>query len=145
MQLDGNVVGQIDRGLLALVGIGHTDTAVVAERMAIKAMELRIFEDADRKMNRSLRDLVTERDGAAGMLVVSQFTLYADVRKGRRPGFTDAAPPEVASALVDHFAEILRSHGITVASGAFGEHMVVALENDGPVTIWIDSQDLVRD
>ena len=141
--VDGEVVGEIGRGLVALVGIGHSDSPNVVERMASKCVKLRIFEDAAGKMNRSLRDLTAEPDGA-GMLVVSQFTLYADVRKGRRPSFIDAAPPNLGQELVDAFSAAMQSHGIAVATGQFGAHMVVSLENDGPVTIWLDSAELAR-
>ena len=113
VRVDDEVVGEIRRGLVALVGIGPADTPAIVERMARKCVELRIFEDAAGKMNRSLRDLGNEPEGA-GMLVVSQFTLYADVRKGRRPSFTDAAPPNLGQELVDHFADgraITRSGG----------------------------------
>jgi len=144
VRVDGEVVGEIGRGLVALVGIGHSDTPTVAERMASKCVDLRIFEDDAGKMNRSLRELSSEPDGA-GMLVVSQFTLYADVRKGRRPSFTDAAPPVHGQELVDAFAAAVLSQGVTVATGKFGAHMVVSLDNDGPVTIWLDSAQLSSD
>jgi D-aminoacyl-tRNA deacylase len=143
VRVDGEIVGEIGRGLVALVGVGHSDTRAIVERLAGKSVDLRIFEDPAGKMNRSLRDLSTEPEGA-GMLVVSQFTLYADVRKGRRPSFTDAAPPNLGQDLVAAFAETVRSQGVTVATGLFGAHMVVGLNNDGPVTIWIDSADLSR-
>jgi D-tyrosyl-tRNA(Tyr) deacylase len=138
-------VGEIGHGLVALVGIGPVDTPAIVERMAAKVIDLRIFEDDAGKMNRSLRDLCAEPDSRAGMLVVSQFTLYADVRKGRRPSFTHAAPPDLAERLVDHFAEHVCALGIPVATGQFGAHMTVRLANDGPVTIWIDSADLTRE
>ena len=144
VRVDGEVVGEIRRGLVALVGIGQADTPPVVERVARKCVELRIFEDDAGKMNRSLLDLGNEPDGA-GMLVVSQFTLYADVRKGRRPSFTDAAPPNLGQELVDHFATAVQSHGVAVATGQFGAHMLVSLDNDGPVTVWIDSAELGRD
>ena len=140
--VDGIVIGKIDHGLLALVGIGHDDDVARAERMAAKVVELRIFEDDAGKMNRSLRDLCELPDANAGMLVVSQFTLYADLRKGRRPSFTDAAPPDLARRLVDHFVATARALEVPVATGQFGAHMKVTLDNDGPVTIWIDSADL---
>jgi D-tyrosyl-tRNA(Tyr) deacylase len=111
--------------------------------MAEKMLDLRIFEDAEGRMNRSIRDLVSE-GSAHGVLVVSQFTLYADARKGRRPSFTDAARPEVAEPLVDCFAGQIRKAGIPVQHGRFGAEMLVRLENDGPVTIWLDSRDLSR-
>jgi D-aminoacyl-tRNA deacylase len=140
----GEVIAEIDHGLVALVGIGPADTPAIVERMANKAIDLRIFEDDARKMNRSLRDLCAAPGSGAGMLVVSQFTLYADVRKGRRPSFTDAASPDLAQRLVDHFAETVRAQGVRVAMGQFGAHMIVRLANDGPVTIWLDSADLAR-
>jgi D-tyrosyl-tRNA(Tyr) deacylase len=145
VSVDDEIVGEIDHGLVALVGIGPADTPAIVERMASKAIDLRIFEDDAGKMNRSLRDLAVAPGSRAGMLVISQFTLYADVRKGRRPSFTDAAPPELAERLVDHFATNVRSQGIAVATGTFGAHMVVRLANDGPVTVWIDSAELTRE
>jgi D-tyrosyl-tRNA(Tyr) deacylase len=145
VSVEGDVVGEIGHGLVALVGIGPADTPAIVERMAAKAIDMRIFEDDAGKMNRSLRDLCAAPDSPAGMLVVSQFTLYADVRKGRRPSFTDAAPPDLAERLVDHFATCVTAHGIPVATGRFGAHMVVRLANDGPVTIWIESADLTRE
>lgn len=130
-------VGQIDNGLVLLVGAGHDDTPTVAERMADKAANLRIFSDDSGKFNHSLLDV----DG--GALVVSQFTLYADARKGRRPSFTDAARPETASPLCDVFAQRLRDIGVShVATGQFGASMHVKIHNDGPVTIWLDSAEL---
>jgi D-tyrosyl-tRNA(Tyr) deacylase len=143
VSIDGHVEGSIDRGLVALVGVGSGDNPRIAERLANKAVALRIFEDDAGKMNLSLRDLVAS-DPAAGVLVVSQFTLYADVRKGRRPSFTDAASPDLGRDLVNHFAETIGRSGIQTATGEFGAHMVVSLENDGPVTIWIDSAELER-
>ncbi len=134
--VDGRVVGKIGPGLLVLVGVRHGDDAETAASLARKVAHLRIFEDEAGKMNCSAVEL-----GLAA-LVVSQFTLYADVRKGRRPSFIDAAPPEVASPLVDRFAEELRAAGLRVETGCFGAHMQVALVNDGPVTIWIDTDDL---
>jgi D-tyrosyl-tRNA(Tyr) deacylase len=143
--VDGAVIGKIKHGLVALVGIGHNDSTGVVERLASKAVELRIFEDDAGKMNRSLREMCGAPNSGSGMLIVSQFTLYADVRKGRRPSFTDAATPEHARSLVDHFADAVRELKVPVAMGQFGAHMVVSLDNDGPVTIWIDSDDLARD
>lgn len=131
--VDGVVTGAIERGLLLLVGVGQGDGAAEARRMAEKTASLRIFNDDAGKFNRSLLDV----GGAA--LVVSQFTLYADARKGRRPSFVDAALPELASPLVDAFAEALRGLGVRVERGVFGAHMDVALVNDGPVTIMLDS------
>jgi D-aminoacyl-tRNA deacylase len=143
--VDAAELGSIDHGLLALVGIGHDDTLAIVERMAAKVVDLRIFEDDAGKMNRSLRDLCAAHQDGTGMLVVSQFTLFADVRKGRRPSFTSAAPPELGRSLVDHFAETVQTLGVPVACGQFGAHMVVSLDNDGPVTIWIDSAGLIRE
>lgn len=131
---EGQVVGEIGRGLLVLLGVGHGDGLIEAQLLADKVANLRIFPDEDGRFNRSLIDV----GGAA--LVVSQFTLYADTRRGRRPGFSDAAAPEVAAPLVDSFAEALRRCGLTVASGMFGAHMLVSLCNDGPVTILLDSE-----
>ncbi len=135
----GGVVGSIGAGLLVLVGIGHGDDGDTAQRMVDKALNLRIFEDAAGRMNLSILDREQQRPGSSAILVVSQFTLYADVRKGRRPSFTDSAPPELAAALVDQVAGLFAASGVTVASGQFGADMLVALENDGPVTIWLDS------
>ena len=131
-------VGAIDAGLLILVGVADGDTEAQTESLAAKVSGLRIFADAEGRFNESVRDI----GGAA--LVVSQFTLHADVRKGRRPGFTAAARPEVAEPLVDHFAQALRSHGVPVETGEFGAMMSVELVNDGPFTIVIDSADLER-
>jgi D-tyrosyl-tRNA(Tyr) deacylase len=129
----GETVGAIGRGLLVLLGVARGDTARDADLLARKTAELRIFSDADGKFNLSLRDV----GGAA--LVVSQFTLFADTRRGRRPGFTAAAPPELAAPLVDRFAAALQKMGVPVAGGRFGAHMDVALVNDGPVTIILDT------
>lgn len=132
--VDGEMVGAITQGLLVLLGIAqgdsHRDVALLAEKTA----QLRIFADAAGRFNLSLRDT----NGAA--LVVSQFTLLAEARKGRRPSFTEAAPPDTAAPLVQDFAEQLRALGITVAEGRFGAHMQVRLCNDGPVTILLDSR-----
>jgi D-tyrosyl-tRNA(Tyr) deacylase len=136
--VDAAVVGAIDAGLLLLVGVAIGDDTETAHRMASKIAEMRIFADDAGRFDRSL----LETGGAA--LVVSQFTLLADVRKGRRPSFTAAAVPEVAAPIVDAFAAALRSLGITVATGVFGAKMAVDLVNDGPVTIFVDSDDLDR-
>jgi D-tyrosyl-tRNA(Tyr) deacylase len=130
--VDGAVVGEIDRGLVVLLGIARDDTPAVAERLALKVARLRVFEDSAGKFAESL----LETSGAA--LVVSQFTLLADTSKGNRPSFTDAAPPEVAEPLYEHFAEKLEHAGIRVARGVFGARMAVELVNEGPVTIVID-------
>ena len=128
----GKVVGAIGRGVAVLVGVTHDDAEEQAEWLARKVAGLRIFEDGAGKLNAGLLDV----DGSA--LVVSQFTLYADARKGRRPGFSDAARPEVAEPLVEHFAQVLRGQGITVETGIFGAHMLVEIHNDGPVTILLE-------
>lgn len=131
--VDGDVVGSIGMGFVILVGVTHTDTETEARWLANKAAGLRVFTDDDGKFNLSLQDVGGEA------LVVSQFTLYADARKGRRPGFTDAAPPEIAEPLVEKFAEFLREAGVKkVESGVFGAMMQVEIHNDGPVTIIID-------
>ena len=129
----GNVIGEITSGLLILLGVGREDTPVVSTNMAEKISNLRIFEDADRKMNRSVLDV----NGSA--LVVSQFTLYGDARGQRRPSFVAAAPPEKANKLYQEFNEALRKLGITVATGSFGAMMSVELVNEGPITILLDS------
>ena len=136
--IGAETVGSIGPGLLVLVGVAQDDRPEDAQRLAAKTVDLRIFADDERQFSRSL----LESGGAA--LVVSQFTLLADVRKGRRPSFTGAAPPEEASRLVDSFAEALRERGVSVATGRFGAHMRVELENDGPVTIVLDTVDLER-
>jgi D-aminoacyl-tRNA deacylase len=131
--VDGSTVGRIGRGLCILLGVGPSDTSEVVEALAGKAAELRIFNDAAGKMNLSLLDVGGEA------LVVSQFTVYADTRRGRRPGFTAAAPPAIASPLVDAFAAALRARGVYVETGVFGADMLVDIQNEGPVTIWLDS------
>jgi D-tyrosyl-tRNA(Tyr) deacylase len=130
--VDDEVISRIGKGLLILLGVGHGDGAVQAEFLAEKAANLRIFEDEQGKMNRS----VLEIGGEA--IVVSQFTLYADARKGRRPSFTDAALPETAEPLVERFMELLRNQGVPTRGGRFGAHMQVEIHNDGPVTIWLE-------
>jgi D-tyrosyl-tRNA(Tyr) deacylase len=136
--VDGEVVGAIAGGLLVLVGVRHGDTTDLARRLAAKTAELRIFPDEGGRFNRSLRDAGGEA------LVVSQFTLYGDTRKGRRPSFNDAAPPEVAEPLIAAYVDALQAAGVRIAQGRFGAQMQVALVNDGPVTIIIDSDDLER-
>ncbi len=134
--VEEQIVGQIDYGLLILLGIGQNDSEVEIKNLVSKIVHLRIFNDDEGKINRSLLDI----NGKA--LVVSQFTLYADIRKGRRPSFTAAAPPAIAEPLVERFKEIISTYGIQVEGGIFGAHMEVKLLNDGPVTIWLDSNDL---
>ncbi|MEP7187730.1 MAG: D-aminoacyl-tRNA deacylase [Roseiflexaceae bacterium] len=131
--VDNQVVGQIGSGLLVLLGIGVGDQLHEATLLAEKIANMRIFADDDGRFNRSVLDV------GGAVLVVSQFTLYADTRRGRRPSFTAAAPPELAAPLVDAFVAALRARGIAVATGVFGAHMHVALLNDGPVTIMLDS------
>jgi len=133
--VDGQVVGQIGRGLLILLGVGQDDSEAQVKTLSEKIAYLRIFEDEAGKLNRSLLDVGGE------VLVVSQFTLYADVRKGRRPSFTDAAPPAIAEPLVERFKAALAEYGLTVASGVFGASMQIDLRNEGPVTIWLDTEE----
>lgn len=132
-----NVTGAIDHGLLLLVGITHADTEAVEDRMAEKIVKLRIFSDEQGLMNKSVLDV------GRGLLAVSQFTLYADAKKGNRPSYTDAARPEQASPAFDRFVAKLSARiGKPVTTGVFGADMQVALVNDGPVTIWLDSETL---
>jgi D-tyrosyl-tRNA(Tyr) deacylase len=129
----GHAIAEIGTGFVILLGIGPEDSEAQARTLSEKITYLRIFEDEQGKMNRSVMDV----GGQA--LVVSQFTLYADTRKGRRPSFTDAALPEVARPLVERFAEMLRELGIPTQTGEFGAHMLVEIANDGPVTIWLEA------
>lgn len=128
----GETIAAIGQGLVILLGIGPGDDEAKAAVLAEKCAYLRIFEDDQEKMNLSVRDVQGEA------IVVSQFTLYADARKGRRPSFTDAAPPALARPLVDRFADLLRSHGVPTQTGEFGAMMLVTIENDGPVTILLE-------
>jgi D-aminoacyl-tRNA deacylase len=132
VEVDGEVVGQIGPGWLVLLGVGVGDELATAERLGDKIVELRAFEDAAGKTNLALRDV------AGALLVVSQFTLYADTSRGRRPSFIHAAPPDQAHMLCDAFVAHLRGLGFEVATGVFGAHMHVALVNDGPFTLWLD-------
>ncbi|MBC7814896.1 MAG: D-tyrosyl-tRNA(Tyr) deacylase [Burkholderiales bacterium] len=135
--IDGVIVGAVEAGFVVLIGITHGDTRAEAELLAKKTANLRVFEDDAGKMNLSALDT------GAGVLVVSQFTLYADTRKGRRPSFIDAAPPDIAAPLVDYYAERLRAEGIAhVTQGVFGAMMLVEIHNDGPVTIILDTDEL---
>ncbi len=134
--VDEQIVGHIGKGLLIFLGIGHKDTEATVKTLVDKIVQLRIFSDEQGKMNRSLLDIGGE------VLVVSQFTLYADVHKGRRPSFTDAAPPSLAEPLVERFKDALASYDLIVTGGIFGAHMYVELVNSGPVTIWLDSEQL---
>jgi len=134
VRVGGSVVGEVGRGLVVLLGVGPSDDEAVAESLARRVTELRIFDDEAGRTNLSLIDV----GGAA--LVVSQFTLYADTRRGRRPGFTGAAAPELAERLYRRFAAALRELGVEVATGRFGEVMAVELVNEGPFTIWLDTE-----
>jgi D-tyrosyl-tRNA(Tyr) deacylase len=136
-QEEDRVVGEIGIGILVLLGVGASDTENEAVLLARKCSEMRIFEDENGKMNRSLTDV------GGAMLVVSQFTLYADCKRGRRPSFTDVAPPELADRLYQRFIEEVRQRGISVAEGTFRAEMHVKLVNDGPVTIWLDTECLI--
>jgi D-tyrosyl-tRNA(Tyr) deacylase len=130
--VDGKPVAEIGHGLVILLGIGQGDSEEQAKFLAEKIASLRIFEDENSKFNRSILDV----GGSA--IVVSQFTLYADASKGRRPSFSDAARPEVAAPLVSEFAALLAAQGVPAQTGVFGAHMLVEIENDGPVTIWLE-------
>ncbi len=132
VSVDGDTIAVIERGLVILIGVGQADTTSEAEWLAEKCAVLRVFEDEQGKTNLSVQDV----DGEA--LVVSQFTLYADTRKGRRPSFINAAPPEIAQPLVEHFVDHLGGLGVSVQKGVFGAHMLVEIENDGPVTILLE-------
>jgi D-tyrosyl-tRNA(Tyr) deacylase len=131
--VDAAVMGSIGPGLMALVGVGPEDTEEVARALAAKSVDLRIFRDDEGRTNRSLADT------GGAMLVVSQFTLYGDTRKGRRPSFIHAAKPDLAAELVEVFAVAVEARGINVGRGEFGAEMEVELVNDGPMTIWLDS------
>jgi D-tyrosyl-tRNA(Tyr) deacylase len=133
VRIDDAVVGEIGPGLMVLVGVGHDDTEEVATTLARRTVELRIFEDDEGRTNRSLVDV------GGSVLAVSQFTLYADTRKGRRPSFLDAAPPELGERLYTAYADAVAALGVPVARGVFGADMAVELVNDGPFTIWLDT------
>lgn len=133
--VEGETVGAIERGYLLLVGVGHDDDEQTADKLAKKVVNLRLFPNDEGKFDPSLLDV------GGAVLVVSQFTLMGNPRKGNRPSFIAAAPPEVASPLCDYFAEALRGLGVSrVATGRFGAHMDVTLCNEGPVTLWLDSE-----
>lgn len=134
--VDGNCISEIGKGILVLLGIERGDTETEAKAIAQKLCGLRIFEDSEGKMNLALNDVQGE------LMVVSQFTLAADVKRGRRPSFDPAAPPEVAEPLYEHFCALCRELGAPVKTGKFAAYMQVVLINDGPVTIWLDSKDL---
>jgi D-tyrosyl-tRNA(Tyr) deacylase len=132
VSVEGQTIAMIGHGLLILLGVGHNDGEEQAKFLAEKIGNLRIFEDEQGKSNLSILDVKGEA------IVVSQFTLYADTRKGRRPSFTDAAHPQIAEPLVDYFAEVLHGQGIPTQTGKFGAHMQVEIHNDGPVTLWLE-------
>ena len=133
----GELKGEIDNGLVALVGIAQDDGSAEVERLAQKTAQLRIFRDDEARMNRSALEI------GAGVLVISQFTLYADMKRGRRPGFTRAGRPELAEPLVERYAQSLREQGVVhVACGVFGADMQLVIHNDGPVTLILDSAEL---
>lgn len=133
VRVDGCVVGSIEQGLLALIGIVGSDNATSSERLLQRLLDFRVFADAEGRMNRSLRDT------GGGLLLVPQFTLVADTRRGNRPGFSTAASPSDAAPLFDQLLRSARAAHSPVASGRFGAHMQVALINDGPVTFWLSS------
>ncbi len=132
--IDGEVCGRIDRGLVVLLGVAEGDTPDDATQLADKIVGLRVFDDADGKMNLALAEV------GGAMLVVSQFTLLGDCRKGRRPSYVAAAPPELAEALYKAFVDNVAQRGVTVATGRFRQHMHVSLTNDGPVTLLLDTR-----
>ena len=137
VSVGGDVVGSIGRGFVILLGVANGDGSDQADYLARKIVGLRVFEDEDGKMNLGLEAVGAE------VLAISQFTLCADVRKGRRPSFTDAASPEIAQELYDYFCEALRAGGPHVVKGIFQAHMSVSLVNDGPVTLWLDTDELM--
>ena len=137
VEVDGLIVSEIRQGFLVLLGVTHSDGEHESAWLAGKIAGLRVFDDDAGKFNLSLKDV------GGAVLVVSQFTLYGNARKGRRPSFTDAARPEQAEPLVAHFAACLGDQGLTVATGIFAAKMVVHLVNDGPVTLWLDTADIM--
>jgi len=135
VRVDDVTVGEIGRGLVAFIGVGPSDDEATSVAMARRIVELRIFEDGDGRTNRSIAEI------GGAVLVVSQFTLYADTRRGRRPGFAGAATPDHAERCYERIVSALRDTGSTVATGRFGAKMAVELVNDGPFTIWLDTDD----
>lgn len=133
--VEGDVIGEIGTGLVVLLGVGPDDDEAVGDALARRVTELRIFRDAEGRTNRALTDV------GGAVLLVSQFTLFADTRRGRRPGFTGAAPPELAERLYQRFATTLTELAVPVATGRFGAEMAVSLVNDGPFTLWLDTAD----
>lgn len=140
--VDTKVTGSIEAGYMILLGISAEDTQDEIDLLVNKVANLRILDDSDGAMNNSALDYLGEDPDSVAMLVVSQFTLYGDVRKGRRPSWAGAAPPAIAEPLVNDFCAALRKQGFRVETGVFGAEMAVELVNDGPVTIWLDSDDL---
>lgn len=140
--VEGNVTGAIDSGYMILLGVSPDDSQNEIDLLVNKIANLRILDDDEGVMNRSALDYLVDRADSVAMLIVSQFTLYGDVRKGRRPSWAKAAPPAVAEPMVDAFCETMRSLGFRVETGVFGAEMAVELVNDGPVTIWLDSEEL---
>ena len=138
VEVGGDIVSEVEQGLVVLLGVGRGDTEEDADYLVRKIVSLRIFDDEAGFMNRSLEEV------GGAMLVISQFTLYADTRKGRRPDFNQAAGPEDAKRLYEYAVQLFRDKGLTVATGRFQEHMLVSLENDGPVTLMLDSADRQR-
>ena len=136
--VDDKTIGSIGPGLVILLGVRNGDDESAAVYLANKIVNLRIFPDENGKFNRSALDVGAE------LLVISQFTLYADTRRGRRPGFSDAAPPDVSIPLYEKFVELLKESDLTVATGEFGAHMVVEIINDGPVTVMLDSEEKLQ-
>lgn len=134
VKVAGREVGRVGRGLLVFLGVGQGDSQQDADALAQKSVQLRCFQDGDSKFNLSLADV------GGGLLAVSQFTLYGDCRRGRRPSFSNAAPPDVAVPLYERFVAAVRALGVEAAMGEFGAHMEVALVNDGPVTLLLDSK-----
>jgi D-tyrosyl-tRNA(Tyr) deacylase len=134
VEVEGQTVGRIDRGMVVLLGVAADDQPADAEALADKLLGLRIFDDEQGKMNLALEEI------GGQVLVVSQFTLLGDCRKGRRPSFTDAAPPELAERIYEQFVELIRSRGVPVATGQFRATMALALVNDGPVTLLVDTR-----
>ena len=138
VKVNGEVTGQIDNGFVVFLGVSDTDTKDIADRMAKKLIGLRIFEDENGKTNLSIKDV------SGDLLIISQFTLYADCRKGNRPSFTNAGKPDMASDLYDYFCDICSAEVPHVGRGIFGEDMKVELLNDGPFTIWLDSDEILK-
>ena len=140
--VEGEVVGKIDAGYLILLGVTSDDDPEDIEMLTSKIANLRILDDEHGVMNRSALDYLAADSSSVAMLVVSQFTLYGDVRKGRRPSWIHAAPPDIARPMVDQFCQAFAQQGFRVEQGVFGAEMAVELVNDGPVTIWLDSDEL---